>query len=227
MIDFHTHILPGMDDGSKTVSESLTLLAEESRQGITEVFLTPHFYASENSPAEFLARRYRAWKQLEPHLNSQLPAVRLGAEVQYFEGICSVRDIPDLRISGTEYLLLEMPFCHWSNRMIDHILELNDLPDTQIVLAHIERYMTMQSRDLWKQLKSCGIMMQCNVSFFEGWRSKLHAMRMISKNEIDFLGSDCHNMNHRKPNWTILPVKAKDVMIANNSNLRIISNSCM
>ena len=211
MIDFHTHILPGIDDGSKTVSESISMLKAEAKQGIHEVYLTPHYYATENSPAEFLERRSCAWSKLEPHLSPDLPFVRLGAEVQYFEGICSVSDILDLRIEGTDYLLLEMPFRTWSDRMISNVLELNDQPDTKVVLAHIDRYLSMQPSDLWDQLKRYGIMMQCNVSFFDSWKSRFRAMKMLSNGEIDFLGSDCHNMSSRQPNWDKLPKKVWDI----------------
>ena len=62
MIDFHTHILPGMDDGSKSVEESIALLQEEARQGADMVFLTSHFYAEENSPSEVRRRRRSAWR---------------------------------------------------------------------------------------------------------------------------------------------------------------------
>ena len=57
MIDLHSHILPQMDDGSRSVDESLQMLAALAAQGVTDVAATPHFYASENSPERFLARR--------------------------------------------------------------------------------------------------------------------------------------------------------------------------
>lgn len=209
MIDFHTHILPVMDDGSDSVKTSLSMLREEARQGISTVLLTPHYYAHENSPQTFLKRRQKAWEHLEPYLRPELPQVRLGAEVQYFEGICAVEDIRDLRIEGTELLLLEMPFCHWSDRVVEDVLELNEWEDTRIVLAHMERYMAMQPKDLWEQLRERGILMQCNVSFFDGWRKRRKAMSMLTSGEIQFLGSDCHNMKTRRPNWDILPDKAR------------------
>ena len=56
MTDIHTHILPQMDDGSQSAAESLAMLEELARQGITCIAATPHFYAQENSPAEFLRR---------------------------------------------------------------------------------------------------------------------------------------------------------------------------
>ena len=65
MIDFHSHILPGMDDGSQTVEESLTLLEMLRAQGVDTVAATPHFYARENSPEVFLRRRREAWERLD------------------------------------------------------------------------------------------------------------------------------------------------------------------
>lgn len=208
MIDFHTHILPRMDDGSRNVAESIAMLTEEFRQGITDVVLTPHYYADEGSPSEFLARRSHAWQMLKPRLTEGLPRIYLGAEVQYFEGICAVDDICCLRIEGTNFLLLEMPFCRWTDRMINDVLELNDRPDIRIVLAHIERYLENQTPEVWKKLQAGGVLMQSNVSFFADWKTRLRAMRMLSKGEISFLGSDCHNMKYRKPNWIKLPEKA-------------------
>lgn len=209
MTDFHTHILPGIDDGSKSVRESLSMLREEAGQGIEEVILTPHYYAGENSPAEFLKRRYSAWKKLEPFLSPELPKLRLGAEVQYFEGICTVEDIRHLRIVGTDLLLLEMPFTRWTNRMVEDVFELNDSLGIQIVLAHIERYLRFQPKEVWQRLRDGGVWMQSNVSFFGGWKKRREAVGMLARGEIHLLGSDCHNMESRRPNWDQLPERAK------------------
>lgn len=208
MIDFHTHILPCIDDGSQSITESVSLLREEKRLGIEAVVATPHFYANENSPSSFLKKRDQVWKQLRPYLWPELPRVYLGAEVQYFEGICAVEDIDLLRIQGTDMLLVEMPFTKWSDRMIEDVLELNERQNLQVVLAHIERYMAMQPEDIWQYLRDCRILMQCNVSFFDGWKTKHRAMTMLKNGQIHLLGSDCHNMRSRRPNWDILSDKA-------------------
>lgn len=212
MIDFHTHILPCMDDGSQSIPESVSMLRAEARQGIETVVLTSHFYAHENSPAQFLQRRQRMYHHLLPYLWKELPKLCLGAEVQYFEGICTVEDIRHLRIQETEYLLLEMPFSHWSERMVEDVLELNDRADTTVVLAHIERYMAMQSKNVWSRLRDCGIVMQSNVSFFSNWQTRHKAMSMLSNGQIHLLGSDCHNMKTRRPNWDQLPEKALNLV---------------
>lgn len=211
MIDFHTHILPGVDDGSKNVQMSLDMLREEYRQGIETVLLTPHFYAGENSPQRFLERRAAAWRELSTYLDGDGPRMYLGAEVQYFDGISSVEDIRDLCIEGTNMLLVEMPFCHWSSRVVDEVLELS-ADGIQVVLAHIERYLDMQSADVWEYLRESGIWMQCNISFFNNWKTRRKAMKMLSKGQIQFLGSDCHNMTSRCPKWDQLPAKVLPVL---------------
>lgn len=209
MTDFHTHILPEMDDGSKSVQQSVSMLRLEAKQGIDTVCLTPHFYAEQNSPARFLERRERAWRKLKPFLWPELPQLRLGAEVQYFESICEVEDVHKLRIEGTPYLLVEMPFCRWTDRMVEDILELNDHPGTQVVLAHVERYLSMQPNGTVEGLASRGILIQSNLSWFDSWRTRHRAMSMLKNGQIHFLGSDCHNMESRRPNWDVLPPKAR------------------
>lgn len=110
MIDFHSHILPGMDDGSQTVEESLTLLEMLRAQGVDTVAATPHFYARENSPEVFLRRRREAWERLNARLTPGGPQVLLGAEVRYYRGISRLEELHRLCLSGTHVLLLEMPF---------------------------------------------------------------------------------------------------------------------
>ena len=200
IIDVHTHILPGMDDGSKCPEESLAMLREEARQGVTHVVFTPHYYAHQNSPSEFLKRRETAWRWLQPMLTPDLPIPCFGAEVQYFEGICLVPDLKDLRIQGTRYLLLEMPFQPWSVRAIQDALELNARPDIQVILAHIERYFKFAPREAWQIFRENGVMTQCNASIFLNWKTRGKAVHMWNQGQIDMLGSDCHNMTTREPN---------------------------
>ena len=64
MIDFHTHILPGMDDGSRDVRESFQMLTLESEQGVQETLLTPHFYAHFDKISSFLERREHSFQKL-------------------------------------------------------------------------------------------------------------------------------------------------------------------
>lgn len=212
MIDFHTHILPGVDDGSRSIEESLAMLQAEADAGIERVVFTPHFYASQNSPKEFLRRRKESWSALLPHMYPGLPKVSFGAEVQYFEGICQAAEIAALRIAGTPYLLLEMPFRRWEDRMLDDILEMSTHPDTIVVLAHIERYLSNVTSRSLAYLRDNGVKIQMNVSVFGERRQGHLAMSMLKAGEIHILGTDCHSMGHRRPNWELLPEKAEQLL---------------
>ncbi len=214
MVDFHTHILPCVDDGSQSIEESLRMLREEAKQGVTEVILTPHFYAFKNSPNQFLAKRQAAWEALSPYLTDDLPKIRLGAEVLYFDGISSVDRLENLCIQGSDFLLLEMPICRWTQRMLEDILDINDRSDIRVVLAHVERYIYLQPKDTVQLLLREGVLFQSNVSFFSEWGSRFKAMSMLKKGQIHIIGSDCHNLNKRAPNWDKLPkqvfIRAKE-----------------
>ncbi len=218
MTDFHTHILPGIDDGCKSVKESLALLQEEARQGVTEVILTPHFYSNEHNIPQFLEKRQKSWEVLQEQRELQLPLLRLGAEVQYFEGICATEGLEALQIQGSELLLLEMPFCKWSERMIADVLELNRRDGFVILLAHIERYLPYQSKNTFPRLLDAGVLCQTNVRHFTRWQTRLQAMSLLNKGYIHVFGTDCHNQEYRPVNWAQLPAKVRAQ--ANRMNLQ-------
>ena len=81
MIDFHSHILPAIDDGSKNVEESIVLLDMLKDQGIKTVVATPHFDVQRETPAAFIERRQESYEMLRPHLKKDPPEIILGAEV--------------------------------------------------------------------------------------------------------------------------------------------------
>lgn len=199
MIDIHSHVLPGMDDGSRSVEESLAMLEALAAQGIAYVAATPHFYAEENSPETFLTRRSASVERLREAWGPGLPELKLGAEVCYFEGIGRCEGIERLCIEDTDLLLLEMPFCRWSHHVLHEVWELQTQSRVTVLLAHIERYMRHQDKDVWRDLAEWGVLNQCNASFFLDWRTRPKAMRMLRSGQIHLLGSDCHNMEERPP----------------------------
>ena len=200
MMDFHTHILPCIDDGSKSLEMSLQMLEAEAQQGITAVVFTPHFYAHQNSPERFLERRSRAYEKVLNALPSGMPELHLGAEVQYFDGICQVENLNCLCMDEGKNLLLEMPFHPWSRQMVQDVLELQSRMEIQVTLAHIERYFRFAEPRMWTVMRERGVLMQCNASFFLNWKTRRRAMQMLKKGEINLFGSDCHNLSTRPPN---------------------------
>lgn len=199
MIDFHSHVLPGMDDGSKSVEESAAMLEASAQQGIGRMAATSHFYPMENSPEQFLRRRAAAVERLRNAWRPEFPELLLGAEVYFFEGMSGVQELDALRLEGTDLLLLEMPFSPWTDRMVKELLAVHERRDTTVVLAHIERYFRFQPKGIWDELLDRGVLMQCNAEFFLSWRTKRRACRMLAEGRIHLLGSDSHNMSARPP----------------------------
>ena len=110
-----------------------------------------------------------------------------------------IDELEALWLQNTNILLLEMPFAKWSRRMANEVAEIQNRRDTQVLLAHIERYLPFHNSDALQALRAQGVKMQCNALFFLSWRTKRKAVKMLQRGEIDVLGSDCHNMTARPP----------------------------
>ena len=168
-------------------------------QGVTRIAATPHFYAEENSTSEFLERREASVSLLKQVWHPGLPELRLGAEVCWFEGISQTEGLEALRIEGTRLLLLEMPFAPWRERQLREVWMLQARPEITVVLAHIERYLHWQEKEVWDMLADWGVLNQCNASFFLLRKTRRKALRMLREGRVHLLGSDCHNMEQRPP----------------------------
>lgn len=199
MTDIHTHILPQMDDGSQSVEESLAMLRASAAQGITCVAATPHFYPAQESPESFLTRRASAAARLRAALCPGMPEVLLGAEVCCFEGMGRSRVLEKLRIEGTSLLLIEMPFAPWPDRLIRELRYLQEGDEITVVLAHVERYLSLQKSGVWDTLMADGVRFQCNASFLLRWQTRRQALQMLRSGRVHLLGSDCHSMERRPP----------------------------
>ncbi len=199
MIDFHSHVLPGIDDGSRSVKESLELLAMEKAQGIAFVAATPHFYPEEQSVEEFLRARSDAARRLKEALPEDAPTILLGSEVLFYEGMARTEGLSRLCLERTRLLLLEMPWEPWSHRTLDAAIALPVLTGLTVVVAHVERYLPMQKRDVREKLLESSLLLQCNASFFIERKTSRQACRMLSEGRIRFIGSDCHRTDTRPP----------------------------
>ncbi len=200
MIDFHSHILPCVDDGSKSLEQSLEMLCALSAQGVKTVVATPHFYADDERLEEFLKRRSAAYEGLKGAMNDSMPRVLLGAEVRFYSGIENLSDVKRLCIEGTNVLLLEMPFSKWSGYTLKEVIELSTMRNVTVVLAHIDRYLSFQDKEVWSRLLDNDILMQVNAAAFKGPFSRARTMEMLRSGMIHLIGTDCHNMSDRAPN---------------------------
>ena len=200
MIDFHSHILPGIDDGSKDTATSLLMLNAMKKQCADTVCATSHFYATQRTVDRFLFRRQEAWEKLRDLLPQDAPRILLGAEVLYYPGIANMEALPSLCLEGTRLLLLEMPFEPWTGYMTREVSDLARRGDVQLLMAHIERYFFYQPISVWDEFLDLGILMQSNAEFFLPFTTRRKAMRLLEDGYIHLLGSDAHNMSSRAPN---------------------------
>lgn len=201
MIDFHAHLLPGIDDGSDSVETSLGMLDLWRKQNIRYICCTPHFYADHNTPERFLRRRGAAYETISRAMDPEqgYPSLLLGAEVHFFSGMSSAEELTQLCLQGTDLLLLEMPFTRWTDHMLGEVEDICRR-GLQPVAAHIERYMDLNSKRTLQRFYNTGVMIQSNAEFFLEHRTARKAMRMLREGTIQFLGSDAHNLSSRKPN---------------------------
>ena len=203
LFDFHTHILPAMDDGSRTVEQSLAMLRKMAADGVRYVAATPHFYPHRESPEEFLVRREAAWETLSCAMEKEenLPTVLLGAEVYAFEGMGECEALHQLTLAGGDTLLVELPMGAWSDRLLDELASVQRNLGLIPVVAHIDRYLTRwNARRVMARLAQLPVFLQANSSFFLNRSTWRMAMQFLCDHRIHVIGSDCHDETQRLPN---------------------------
>ena len=201
VIDFHSHILPGIDDGSKDLETSLEMLRMSAAQGVTDMVATPHFYASKEGFETYLEKRIHAFETLCASRTPDMPRIRLGAEVAFFKGISQAEKIEELAEQTGRILLLEMPFMEWTDRDVQEVERMASCGRYTLMLAHLERYMGMsENKKKLKQLLEFPAVVQINAESLLDWKKRGKLVRMFRKGQAEVLGSDCHGIHHRQPN---------------------------
>lgn len=203
VVDFHSHILPGIDDGSASVEESLAMLRLEARQGITRVVATPHFYPRRDTPERFLERRARAEAELRAQMANEpgLPEIIPAAEVYFFRGMSESEELRGLAVGESAYLLLEMPQPPWPEEIWRELEAIPAKRGLTPIIAHIDRYIgPFRTYQIPQRLAKMPVLVQANAGFFLDKGTAGMAMRMIKADQIQLLGSDCHDLTSRKPN---------------------------
>ncbi len=203
-VDFHSHILPGIDDGSQNVEESVAMLRQEQAQGIDHIVATPHFYPQHDQLKHFLDRRGQAEEVLREKTVAEpnLPQLHIGAEVHFFSGIGDCDELSLLTIDGGRHIMIEMPHILWTDEMYRQLERIYTKRNLYPILAHIDRYLqgNRSAAKILERLADMPVMIQANAEFFLKRRTAKKAARMLQNRQIHLLGSDCHNLTDRSPN---------------------------
>lgn len=203
IVDFHSHILPRIDDGSSSLEESLAMLCLEAEHGIEHVIATPHFYAKHDAPDRFLKRREKAKVCLRDALAEKtgLPKISVGAEVYFFSGISNSDALWELTIEKNGCIMLEMPHPPWTSSMYRELEHIYVRQGITPIIAHVDRYIRpFKTYGIPERLHEMPVLVQANASFFLHCFTRGMALRMLREDKIQLLGSDCHNMTSRPPN---------------------------
>ena len=204
MIDLHSHILPGIDDGCKDEEEAIEVLKTMRKNGTEVLALTPHFRYGKDSVEFFIHKRGEVYDNLLRAIEesgAEVPKLVLGAEVRYFDSIADAHMLEALCYEKSRFILIEMPFAKWSR---DMLVELNNITVRKgivPVVAHVNRYLKYGNK--LDDIADLRIPMQINAEVFESFFSKRKWLKVVEKYKSVVLGSDCHNSTTRAPNLHI------------------------
>lgn len=193
-IDFHSHILPGIDDGAKNVEESVRLLDDMAADGVDIVVATPHFYCTRQSIHGFLEKRAEAFDKLKGSLKPEHPRILLGAEVLYDKVLIGKEALSRLTIEGTGFMLLEMPYTELDSTHADGIDSMMSELDIKLIAAHIERYLEYTGFDSLCDILDLGLLGQINAESLAHFGSRRDCFRLIKNGYVQVMGTDMHRI---------------------------------
>ena len=195
MIDFHSHILPEIDDGSRNEAESKKMIFEAKSVGFESIISTSHYAVDCFEIPEY--KRQDLLHDLQSTKDS--PNLYLGSEIFITINILDIlSEHKASTINGTRYILFELPLRHSYPNLKTIINNLKGA-EYKLVLAHPERYLEVQNNyDILKEYKDNGLLLQCNFGSIIGefgFSAKRIIKRMLKDHLVDFMGSDAHRAN--------------------------------
>lgn len=203
LTDLHSHILPGVDDGSPNMQTSLEMLAISYKEGVRDLFLTPHYIRGQNQyQPEDLDSLYEELRQAAAAEFTDLN-LYLGNEIYYTSGIAEdIRKNQIHCMNGSRYALVEFPVgISWTEmyQAMKELIRARVWP----IIAHVERYRCLvKHMGHIDELRGMEVCLQLNAEgllggFFDAdtrWRRTL-----VKEGKISFLGTDAHDLDHRAP----------------------------
>lgn len=201
IVDMHCHVLPGVDDGPKSMEGSMTILQEAVRQGIGKMIVTPHYHPGRYKvPAPLVLRTIT---EVRRELRRRGIAIELipGQECYYFSNLLGELDAGNvLTMAGSNFVLVEFDPGVMYN-VIQHAVRELFAGGYRPIIAHFERYQCLNERiDRLDELHDHGALLQMNFDRLlgkEGFFRRNFWRRLMREGYVDFLGSDTHGVNFR------------------------------
>ena len=197
--DMHSHLIPGIDDGSDSVEESIIMIKGLLELGFDKFVCTPHIMSDffKNNKETISIAFQELIKALEREkINIQL---EFAAEYYLDEGFIQKLETKEILTFGDNYLLFETSYMNKPGNLREVIFEMLT-SGYKPILAHPERYTYMfDDFSKYEELYNTGVLFQINMNSLTGYYSKASkkiAEKLIDNNMVDFLGSDCHKPRH-------------------------------
>ena len=216
--DLHSHLIPGIDDGSPDLETSIAIIKQFQKIGYTKIITTPHIMSDfyNNTSEDILNGLSVLRKELEMrNIN-----IEIMAAAEYYVDFDFEQRIgkEHFLTFGENYLLIELPFLESPKNIFNIIFKLQ-LEGYKVVLAHPERYNYFTIND-YTELVNKSVYLQVNFLSLIGYYSpviKSKTKKMIELNLISYVGTDCHNLKHaellsqcqKEPLWHMLSKSQK------------------
>ena len=199
MIDFHNHILPEVDDGSKSLAMSLNMLRKAEEQGITDIVNTVHYQHPKVEGKDITFEKITSEiNNLQKIADQNQIGIKIhsGAEVFYLPNLPKIIDDPLTTFGNGKYMLIEFPVLQLPPNFEDTLFDLSMKGVTPII-AHPERYLVVQEDIVvLAELVQRGYLVQLDAgsiigTFGENARRSAH--QILSRGLCHIIGSDSHN----------------------------------
>jgi protein-tyrosine phosphatase len=195
-VDIHSHLLPGIDDGAVTIDDTILLLTELKKLGVTQSITTPHIHSNVwKNTKEIIEQKYL---QTLVNLDEQVP-LRFAAEYMIDPNFEKLFQNDPLLTLKDNYVLIEISYINAPIQLYDILFELQ-IAGYKPVLAHPERYPYYYSNlQAYTKLKNAGCLFQLNLLSTVGYYGVDVAKScelLLKKGLIDFVGSDVHHNKH-------------------------------
>jgi len=198
-VDMHSHLIPGIDDGSRSMDETIAMLAKFESLGYKKIITTPHIMQEVYPNTSEIINQ--GLKQVQETAKSLGLSIEIEAAAEYYfdDHLIQLIKQKDILSFGQNYVLVEFSF-HTPPIFEDQLFFEMQMAKYKPVLAHFERYPYFHdSLDKAREFRDKGVNIQVNLNSLTGHygpQVRKQAEKLIDANLVDFVGSDCHRMQH-------------------------------
>lgn len=199
--DMHSHLIPGIDDGSPDMETTISLIKEFKAMGYSKIITTPHIMCDyyKNTPEIILG----GLENVREELKKQAIDIELFAAAEYNldDGLEKLIDTKQILTFGDNYVLFELPFMQEPQNFQEVVFKFQT-SGYKPILAHPERYNYWHKNfEKFEEVKAKSVLLQLNLLSLTGHYGpevKKMGEKLIDNNLIDFVGTDCHRIEHLK-----------------------------